>query len=227
MEPFLFKQVPSYFSCLGGCCNTVLKLQKCFVDYETLTEFPSAWEWVDSDSFWGGFVECEGNRTFTNMMLLTQNAQAVQSCGFICELNVSSVLFLRWLVRGTCTSLCVTQRHSSPWLSLTTRGPTWRWTPTVCRGWTTTLCPSLTTTKALPTCWTSGSSVWQACPSLTATATNQRRVATHTTHLHAKHSQSLSTPTLKSRAGTAELLARKTWRSTPSWPSLLLPGKPS
>ena len=31
----ILKQVPSYFCCLGDCCNAVLLLQKCFGDYET------------------------------------------------------------------------------------------------------------------------------------------------------------------------------------------------
>lgn len=108
-----------------------------------------------------------------------------------------SVLFLRWLVRGMSTSLCATPRLSSPWPSLTTRGPTWRSTRTACRGWTTTLCPSPTTTTLLRTCWMPGSSVWRACPFQMATATSETQgpAAQHTcTH---KHSQSLLTPTLK------------------------------
>ena len=34
----VLKQVPSYFSCLGECCFAV-KLQKCFMDYETFLTF--------------------------------------------------------------------------------------------------------------------------------------------------------------------------------------------
>ena len=38
------KKVPGYFRCLGKCCDDrfAVKLQKCFVDYETSPDFPSA-----------------------------------------------------------------------------------------------------------------------------------------------------------------------------------------
>lgn len=34
----VLKQVPRYLMCLGQCCF-VVKLQKCFADYETWTSF--------------------------------------------------------------------------------------------------------------------------------------------------------------------------------------------
>ena len=43
---YIFKQVPIYFSCLEDCCKAVftVRLQKCFVDYQTSSDFPSARE---------------------------------------------------------------------------------------------------------------------------------------------------------------------------------------
>ena len=45
-----FKQIPIYFSCLGKCykCCFAAKLQKCFVNYQTSPDFPSAQGWKDN-----------------------------------------------------------------------------------------------------------------------------------------------------------------------------------
>ena len=58
MDPFrILKQVPIYSSCLRECCNHVWPLQKCFVDYEILPSFPSAWHSVYDNNIFSIFYD--------------------------------------------------------------------------------------------------------------------------------------------------------------------------
>ena len=41
---YILKQVCSFFRCSGECCYCfAVKLETCLMDYETSTDFPSAW----------------------------------------------------------------------------------------------------------------------------------------------------------------------------------------
>lgn len=78
-------------------------------------------------------------------------------------------LLHRSQVSGTCTSLFVTQKHSSPWPSLITRGLAWNPTQMGCRSLRMTqfLSPTMMNQAEL-LIWMAGISAWQGCRFLTA-----------------------------------------------------------
>ena len=60
----ILKQFPIYFSCLGECCNAA-KLHKCFVNYESSADFPSACDALSSSGVHFHFLV---NLSFKNTM---------------------------------------------------------------------------------------------------------------------------------------------------------------